>query len=170
MERATTTTVSALRTAVIAALALGNQRLVLDQITALNTTTGNVIESTSIMLRQQTAEIQTQAASATVSIEKLQAAFNNIYATIDAIDTFKLAALDNMKTTIDSLSKEINRAQDYVERARSADVARARAEDLTGELVLPGNGQNGSGGSGSVSPIRPISQNRPASPAGRQGA
>ena len=72
VERATTTTVSALRTAVIAALALGNQRLVLDQITALNTTTGNVIESTSKMLRQQTAEIQHQAASSTVSIEKLQ--------------------------------------------------------------------------------------------------
>jgi uncharacterized protein YaaN involved in tellurite resistance len=89
------------------------------------------------MLRQQTAEIQTQAASSTVSIEKLQAAFDNIYATIDAIDTFKLAALDTMKTTIDSLSREVTRAQDYVARARAADVARARAEDLTGELALP---------------------------------
>jgi uncharacterized protein YaaN involved in tellurite resistance len=137
VERATTTTVSALRTAVIAALALGSQRLVLDQISALNTTTGNVIESTSQMLRQQTAEIQNQAASSTVSIEKLQAAFDNIYATIDAIDTFKLAALDTMKTTIDSLTKEVTRAQDYVERARAADLARARAEDLTGELALP---------------------------------
>src|SRR5207248_6793059 len=76
VERATTTTVAALRTAVIAALALGNQRLVLEQISALNTTTGSIIESTSQMLRQQTAEIQNQAASATVSIEKLQAAFN----------------------------------------------------------------------------------------------
>ena len=62
VERATTTTVSALRTAVIAALALGNQRLVLDQVTALNTTTGNIIESTSQMLRQQTVEIANQAA------------------------------------------------------------------------------------------------------------
>src|SRR5437879_12072342 len=88
VERATTTTVSALRTAVIAALALGNQRLVLDQVTALNTTTGNIIESTSQMLRQQTAEIQNQAAGATVSIEKLKAAFDNIYHTIDPLDTF----------------------------------------------------------------------------------
>ncbi|HEY3081717.1 MAG TPA: toxic anion resistance protein [Chloroflexota bacterium] len=137
VERATTTTVSALRTAVIAALALGNQRLVLDQISALNTTTGNVIESTSQMLRQQTAEIQTQAASATVSIEKLQAAFNNVYATIDAIDTFKLAALESMKKTIDSLSKEVARAQVYVERARSAELAQARANVLVNELSLP---------------------------------
>jgi uncharacterized protein YaaN involved in tellurite resistance len=137
VERATTTTVSALRTAVIAALALGNQRLVLDQIGALNTTTGNVIESTSQMLRQQTAEIQNQAASATVDVEKLQAAFNNIYATIDAIDTFKLAALNSMKTTIDSLSKEITRAQVHVERARSAELAQAKANGLESELSLP---------------------------------
>ena len=137
VERATTTTVSALRTAVIAALALGNQRLVLDQINALNTTTGNIIDSTSQMLRQQTAEIQTQAAGATVSIEKLQSAFNNIYATIDAIDTFKRTALDNMRTTIDTLSKEVTRAQAYVERARAAELAQAKADGLVGELSLP---------------------------------
>ena len=133
----TTTTVSALRTAVIAALALGNQKLVLDQVTALNTTTGNIIESTSQMLRQQTLEIANQAANSTVSIEKLQAAFNNIYATIDTIDTFKLAALESMRKTIDTLSTEINRAQQYVERARSAELAQARANGLVSELTLP---------------------------------
>ncbi len=141
VERATTTTVSALRTAVIAALALGNQKLVLDQVTALNTTTGNIIESTSQMLRRQTAEIANQAASATVSIEKLQAAFNNIYATIDTIDTFKLAALDSMRKTIDTLTAEVARAQDYVERARSAELAQARANGLVAELTLPASGQ-----------------------------
>ena len=138
VERATTTTVSALRTAVIAALALGNQRLVLDQVTALNTTTGNIIESTSQMLRQQTLEIAAQATNSTVSIEKLQAAFNNIYATIDTIDTFKLAALDSMRKTIDTLTDEVARAQEYVERARAAELAQARANGLVStELTLP---------------------------------
>jgi uncharacterized protein YaaN involved in tellurite resistance len=137
VERATTTTVSALRTAVIAALALGNQRLVLDQITALNTTTGNVIESTARMLRQQTAEIQNQAASSTIEVEQLQSAFNNIYATIDAIDTFKLAALDTMKTTIDALSKEVARAHAHVERARAAELAALQADTMEQDLMLP---------------------------------
>jgi uncharacterized protein YaaN involved in tellurite resistance len=141
VERATTTTVSALRTAVIAALALGNQRLVLDQISALNTTTGNIIESTSQMLRQQTLDIANQAANATVSIEKLQAAFNNIYATIDTIDTFKLAALDSMRKTIDSLSAEVARAQVYVDRSRSAELAQAHTNSLVSELTLPASGQ-----------------------------
>jgi uncharacterized protein YaaN involved in tellurite resistance len=141
VERATTTTVSALRTAVIAALALGNQKLVLDQVTALNTTTGNIIESTSEMLRQQTLEIANQAANSTIGIEKLQAAFNNIYATIDTIDTFKLAALENMRKTIDSLTTEIGRAHTYVERARSAELAQARADGLVSELTLPASDQ-----------------------------
>ncbi len=139
VERATTTTVSALRTAVIAALALGNQRLVLDQITALNTTTGNIIESTAQMLRQQTGEIQQQAASATVSLEKLQSAFNNIYATIDTIDTFKVQALDSLRTTIETLSTQIDKAQKYLERARAVELAQANADSLTSELLLPPN-------------------------------
>jgi uncharacterized protein YaaN involved in tellurite resistance len=141
VERATTTTVSALRTAVIAALALTNQKLVLDQITALNTTTGNIIESTSQMLRQQTLEIAQQASNSTVGIEKLQAAFNNIYATIETIETFKLAALESMRRTIDALSAEVSRAQTYVERARSSELAQARANGLVSELTLPASDQ-----------------------------
>ena len=136
VERATTTTVSALRTAVIAALALGNQRLVLDQVHALNDTTGNLIESTSQMLRQQTGEIQAQAAGATVSIEKLQTAFDNVYATIDSIDQFKLAALDSMRKTIDALTGQVARAQTFIERARSAELSQASTDALPSELQI----------------------------------
>jgi uncharacterized protein YaaN involved in tellurite resistance len=137
VERATTTTVSALRTGVIAALALGNQRQVLAQTTALNTTTGNIIEWTSQMLRQQSADIQNQAASATVSMEKLQAAFNNIYATMDSIDTFKVAALESMRKSIDALSTEVAKAKVYLDRARTSELAQANAQQLASELVLP---------------------------------
>jgi len=143
VERATTTTVSALRTAVIAALALGNQRLVLDQISALNSTTGSMIEATSQMLRQQVGEIQNQAVSTTVSVEKLQAAFNNIYATIDSIDTFKLAALESMRKTVDVLSTEVTRAQTYVDRARKSEITQQRADALSDDLALPAGKDGG---------------------------
>ena len=103
VDRATTTTISALRTAVIVAQALANQRLVLNQITALNTTTSNLIESTSQMLATNSVAINEQAAASTIAIDKLQAAFNNIYQTMDAIDTFKQQALGAMQTTIDTL-------------------------------------------------------------------
>src|SRR5262249_47417545 len=119
VDRATTTTVSALRTAIIVAQALSDQKLVLDQITVLNTTTGHLIESTAEMLRQQSATINEQAASSTIELSKLQAAFNNIYATMDEVDTFKVRALDNMSKTIDALSTEITKSQAYLDRARA---------------------------------------------------
>lgn len=115
VDRASTTTVSALRTAVTVAQALTNQRLVLQQITALNSTTAGLIEGTSALMKSQSAAINEQAASSTIPIETLQRAFQNIYDTMDAIDSFKLKALDSMKTTIDALSVETEKA-----RARAA--------------------------------------------------
>jgi len=131
VDRATTTTISALRTAVIVAQALANQKLVLDQINALNTTTGNLIEATSAMLKQQSGQIHQQAASATVNIEQLQAAFNNIYETMDMVSTYKLEALDNMKQTVNVLSGEIQKAQSYMDRVRSEEVSRATGKILS---------------------------------------
>jgi uncharacterized protein YaaN involved in tellurite resistance len=136
VQRATTTTVSALRTAVIVAQALADQKLVLDQITALNTTTSNLIESTSEMLHQQSGAINEQAASATVDLAKLQAAFSNIYATMDEIDTFKVQALDTMQKTVTALSAEITRSQAYLDRVRAN-------ETQTGAIDGLGNGPIG---------------------------
>jgi uncharacterized protein YaaN involved in tellurite resistance len=119
VDRATTTTVSALRTAVIVAQAMADQKLVLDQVTALNTTTSNLIESTSVMLRQQSAAINEQASSSTIDLEKLQAAFDNIYATMDEIDAFKLKALDTMTQTVGALTTQVNKAQAYLDRSKA---------------------------------------------------
>ena len=136
VDRATTTTVSALRTAVIVAQALTNQKLVLNQIMALNTTTGNLIESTSAMLREQSGQIQQQAASATLSVEKLQAAFANIYSTMETIDAYKLQALESMQKTIDVLTGEVLKAQSYLQRAHNAPVTPAIGGGGRGELAL----------------------------------
>jgi uncharacterized protein YaaN involved in tellurite resistance len=118
VDRASTTTVGALRTAVTVAQALTNQRLVLDQITALNTTTANLIDATGEMLRDNTARVHEQAASATIPLETLSRAFQNIYDTMDRIDTFKLKALDNMKQTVATLESEVARSKGYIARAQ----------------------------------------------------
>ncbi len=120
VDRASTTTVSALRTAVTVAQALTNQKLVLEQITALNTTTANIIDSTGKLLKSQTAQIHEQAASATIPLETLQRAFQNIYDTMDAIDVFKLKALDSMKVTVGALSNEVDKSRGYIARAEGA--------------------------------------------------
>ena len=120
VDRASTTTVSALRTAVTVAQALTNQKLVLEQITALNTTTAGIIDSTGKLLKSQTAQIHEQAAGSTIPVETLQRAFQNIYDTMDAIDTFKLKALDSMKTTVATLSSEVEKSKGYIARAEGA--------------------------------------------------
>ncbi|HTU13499.1 MAG TPA: toxic anion resistance protein [Allosphingosinicella sp.] len=125
VDRASTTTVAALRTAVTVAQALTNQRLVLEQITALNTTTANMIESTGELLKSQSAEIHKQAASATIPLETLQRAFQNIYDTMDTIDRFKIEALGNMKQTVDQLGKEVEKSKGYIARAEGVEQNRA---------------------------------------------
>ncbi|MEN0128992.1 MAG: toxic anion resistance protein [Brevundimonas sp.] len=119
VDRAQTTTIAALRTAVIVSQALSRQKLVLDQITALNTVTSNLIESTSVQLRQQGAAINQQASEATVDVAKLQAAFDNVFATMDALDTFRAQAVDSMAQTVTALEGQIERAQPYLERTRA---------------------------------------------------
>ncbi len=136
VDRATTTTVSALRTAVIVAQALANQKLVLDQISALNTTTGNLIASTSEMLRDQSTAIHTQAASSTIDIAKLQQAFANIYQSMDAIADFNTKALGSMQTTVDTLSSELAKSRTYLDRVRQQKSAQAMSTSTSTEVRL----------------------------------
>ena len=128
VDRASTTTVGALRTAVTVAQAMANQKLVLNQITALNTTTAKIIDSTGQLLKENTGLIHEQAAASTIPMETLQRAFQNIYDTMDAVDTFKLKALESMKTTITTLSGEVEKSKGYIARAQGQAEAAAQVE------------------------------------------
>ena len=116
VERARTTTVTALRTAVITAQALENQKIVLDQIDAVNRTTDDLIGRTSQMLADNSVKIQEQAATSGVSPETLQKAFDNLFTTMDGIDAFRTKANENFLTTVNSLEQQVQRAQPYIER------------------------------------------------------
>src|SRR5205823_13108242 len=100
------------------AQALVNQKLVLNQIAALTSTTGHLIESTSRMLGDHTSQVHDLAADATVGIEKLQAAFANVYAAMDTIDAYKLEPLESMRNTVAALTGEVSKAHAYLQRAR----------------------------------------------------
>ncbi len=117
IRTATTTTVAALRTAVMTAQALTNQRLVVDQLKAVNDVTSGMIESTSSLLRDQSVEVQERATSPGVSLDALQRAWDNVFAALDQIDSYKLNALEAMKTTVSELSREVQRSRDYLERS-----------------------------------------------------
>lgn len=117
VDRARTTTIFALETAMVVSQALDTQKLVLDQIDAVNAVTNSTIENTALMLRQQTGRVHQQAVNSGVSVETLARAFDNIFATIDEVEAFKAQANQNMEVTINGLQEQLQRAKPQLERA-----------------------------------------------------
>jgi len=119
VDRAATTTVSALRISVMLASALDNQKKVIEQVNALRGTTEDLIRGNAEMLATQSGEIQRIAADPAVGAETLRSAFQQIYRTLDAIDTYKVQATEVMASTVESLTSELQHASAYLERSRS---------------------------------------------------
>ncbi|WP_298456644.1 toxic anion resistance protein [uncultured Cellulomonas sp.] len=125
VDRALDTTMAALRVAVITSQALGQQRIVLAQVDALNATTSDMIVATSQLLRAQGTAIQQQASQATLDPEKLQQAFDDVFSAMDEIDRFKAEATLSMKQTVTVLEAQVSRARLQLERSHSSDAATA---------------------------------------------
>lgn len=119
VDRAATTTVSALRISVMLTSALENQKKVADQVNALRGTTEDLIRGNAEMLATQNGEIQHIAADPAVGAETLRSAFQQIYRTLDAIDTYKVQATEAMAATVESLTSELQQASTYLERSRA---------------------------------------------------
>lgn len=105
VNRALNVTMSALQVAVTLALALADQKIVLDKITAINETTNDLIAGTAKRLKEQGAAIHKQAASTTLDMAVLKQAFVDIRAALDDISSFRQAALPQMAQTILDLDK-----------------------------------------------------------------
>jgi uncharacterized protein YaaN involved in tellurite resistance len=108
------------------AQALTNQKAVSEQVKAVNETTSALIESTSSTLREQTTTVESQASSPGIDMGSLQRAWDNVFAALDQIDTYKLRALDAMKITVRDLSEQVQKSQAQVERLHSADATPPR--------------------------------------------
>jgi uncharacterized protein YaaN involved in tellurite resistance len=132
IQRATTTTVAALRTAVIVAQAIANQRLVLDEIQALNTTTGNLIAGNAKMLKANATRVYEQATTSSVDVETLKAAFATVMTAMDDISAFKVKALSSMEQTVNSLNGEVGKAKAYLESERGRLTPGTAAPALSG--------------------------------------
>lgn len=100
VDRALNVTLSALRVAVTVALALSNQKLVLDHIDALNDTTNEMIAGTAQALRQQGVSIQQRAASAQLDMQVLEQAFEDMQGALDDLSNYRQQALPTMQAQI----------------------------------------------------------------------
>ncbi len=100
VDRALNVTINALQVAVTVALALANQKIVLDKINAINQTTSNLIQSTAQRLKTQGAEIHKQASSSMLDIEALKSSFKDINDALEDISKFRQESLPKMAQTI----------------------------------------------------------------------
>lgn len=105
VERAQTVTISALKTSVMVASALNNQKDVLVKIQVLNETTSDIINSTSERLNKQGKEIHKGAIDTNIPVEELKTAFANVIDALDSINSYKQEALPRMRDTINQFNE-----------------------------------------------------------------
>ncbi|WP_258869006.1 toxic anion resistance protein [Alkalilimnicola ehrlichii] len=125
VDRAINVTVSALNVAVTVALALANQRLVLDRVEALNAATGNLIAGTSRALRSQGVEIQTRAASSVLDMEQLQGAFADVIEALDEVSRYRRDALPKLDAQIDKLEQLTSEGEAAIRRMDQGNAAQS---------------------------------------------
>lgn len=123
VERAVTTTVSALRLALVISGALAHQRDVLAEIDSLQSTTDGLIRSNSDLLAMQAADIRRASSDPAVGVQTIQASFDQVFQAIDTIDDYKARAVEAMATTVSTLSDELRRAEEYLRRSHTAEGA-----------------------------------------------
>ncbi|GHB10557.1 toxic anion resistance protein [Modicisalibacter luteus] len=116
VDRAINVTVSALSVAVTVALALANQRLVLDRVEAINTATSDMIAGTAKALRGQGVDIQTRSSSAMLDMQKLEQAFQDVLAAIDDVSRYRREALPKLDAQIDRLDTLARRGDEAIGR------------------------------------------------------
>jgi uncharacterized protein YaaN involved in tellurite resistance len=123
VDRAIDVTISALQVAVTVALALAHQKIVLDKIDAINTTTSAMIAGTAERLKTQGTAIHQQASSTMLDMDSLRQAFDDIDTALDEISRYRREALPTMAGTIlelDQLTAESEAAIENMERGRTA--------------------------------------------------
>ena len=116
VERAKNVTITALRTSVMVAGALYNQKIVLKKIQMLNETTNIIISSTSQMLKENGVEIQKQSMESNISVETLKTAFADVMEALDSISTYKQEALPKMRDTINQFKELAAKSEEQIQQ------------------------------------------------------
>lgn len=129
VDRAINVTVSALNVAVTVALALNNQRIVLEKVQALNATTSNLISGTARALRTQGAEIHKQASSTMLDMKALESAFTDITQAMDEIGRYRRDALPKLNAQIERLDSLATKGAEAIVRLERG---RMEQDRLTG--------------------------------------
>ena len=132
VSRALNVTVSALQVAVTLALALANQKIVLEKVQAVSATTSDLIAGTAARLKTQGAEIHKQASATQLDIESLKKAFGDVREALEDISRYRREALPKMAERITAMDKL---AEESDEAIRKMEHAETVAADFPIEII-----------------------------------
>lgn len=104
VERCLNTTVVALETAASQAVMLQRQKKVLKGVQAASSLTEDLIAQNAQVMKQQTAEVQRQASSTQLDIDKLKVAFADVEEAFNSLSQFRLQALPKMASEISEMN------------------------------------------------------------------
>ena len=127
INRTITITASALRVAVTTRLALNNQKKVLDAKNKVDQTTAELIADNARVLQNQGVEIQRQAASSTLDVEKLTTAFQTLNQAMDEISKFRRDSIPMMREQVIKFQELTSQAAATIERMERGNAAKDTA-------------------------------------------
>ncbi|NQE48218.1 hypothetical protein RC52_06510 [Herbaspirillum rubrisubalbicans] len=124
-DRVATTGMSALATAQTVARATGNQIEVMNMLTGVSQSIGNLVSDTAKQLDQHVQKTGEFAANPLIGIQVLQQSLDTTYKAMDAMDNFRSAAIENMGKNNLVLKNLLTKSEQYIERSRAQQARQA---------------------------------------------
>ena len=121
-NRVATTGMSALAIAQTVARATGNQIQVMEMLSGVSSTIGDLVTETSRQLGNHVEKTGEFASNPLIGIQKIQEMFDNTFKAMDAMDNFRTKAIDNMGKNNQMLKEQIARSEQYLDRTRAEQV------------------------------------------------
>jgi len=118
-NRVATTGMSALVIAQTVARATGNQIQVMEMLTGVSNTIGDLVTETSRQLGNHVDKTGEFASNPLIGVQKIQEMFDNTFKAMDAMDSFRAKAIDTMGKNNQMLKEQIARSEQYLDRTRS---------------------------------------------------
>lgn len=136
IDRLKTSGMSALAVAQTIAIATGNQMRVQDALQKTREVIGNLVAQSAAQLGQHAHTVGKAATDPTLELAKLQAAFDHTFKALDAMDSFRSAAIAGMARNNEALQALIDKSRPYVERAAQGAAASRVDPALVGPVAL----------------------------------
>jgi uncharacterized protein YaaN involved in tellurite resistance len=134
--RVATTGMSALAVAQTVARATGNQIRVMEMLSGVNATIGNLISETGRQLNQHVEQTTQFAQNPLLGIEKMKEMFDQTFQAMDAMDDFRSQAIEVMGQNNAMIRDQLARADNYTDRTRQQQAREAAAASTGGPVKL----------------------------------